>query len=157
MVGLLDIVAVPTEVEIRGYKLEVGGVTARGIAYLLADFPELRKLMTGQELGEITPDRLMDMFPQAVAAIIAAGLGHPGDKGYITAAEKLSVGEQMELLKAIIPLTFPQGLNRFLDALDDLTSEVDVSGWAQATRSPGQSRNSEPADTQEPSTTHPAN
>ena len=51
MVGLVDIAPVPSMVSIRGQDITITGVSARGIALLLARFPELRAVMTGREVA----------------------------------------------------------------------------------------------------------
>ena len=53
------------------------GVSAKGRASLLGRFPELRMLMTGQE---VEADQFMAVGGDAVSAIIAAGCGYPGDE-----------------------------------------------------------------------------
>ena len=52
-------------------------MSVKGLAHLLVRFPELRMLMTG---GEIQAEQLMEIGGDAVAAIIAAGCGCPGDE-----------------------------------------------------------------------------
>jgi hypothetical protein len=76
MVGLIDIAPSVETVDMQGTSVTVHGVSAKGLAHLLGRFPELRMLMTGQEVE--TP-ALMAMGGDAVAAIIAAGCGYPGD------------------------------------------------------------------------------
>lgn len=77
MVGLIDIAPRTETVVVQGTPVSVHGISAKSLAYLLGRFPELRKLMTGQEV-EI--EQLMAMGGEAVAAIIAAGCGYPGDQ-----------------------------------------------------------------------------
>ena len=77
MVGLIDIAPSVETVDVQGTSVAVHGVSAKGVAHLLGRFPELRKLMTGQE---VEAEQLMAMGGDAVAAIIAAGCGYPGDE-----------------------------------------------------------------------------
>ncbi len=50
MVGLIDIAPNTESVDVQGASVAVHGVSAKGVAHLLGRFPELRKLMTGQEV-----------------------------------------------------------------------------------------------------------
>ena len=77
MVGLVDIAPVTSTVFIRGHDITITGVSARGIAHLLARFPELRALMTGREVAF---GDLLKLGGDVIAAIIAAGTGSPGTR-----------------------------------------------------------------------------
>ena len=72
MVSLLDVAPKAESIEVQGTPVAVHGVSAKGFAYLLGRFPELRMLMTGQT---VDANRLMAVGGDAVAAIIAAGCG----------------------------------------------------------------------------------
>ena len=50
MVGLIDIAPKIETVDVQGASVAVHGVSAKGVAHLLGRFPELRMLMTGQEV-----------------------------------------------------------------------------------------------------------
>ncbi len=117
MVGLLDIVPAKTLVNIQGTPVEVTGVSVKGVASLLARFPELRSLLSGQEIGA---DKLMHIGGDIVAAIIAAGTGYPGDEKAEAVAVSLPLNDQAELVSAIIPLTMPEGLGPFVERLGKL-------------------------------------
>ena len=117
MAGLLDIAPAVDTVDVRGAAIEVFGVSAKGFTVLLGRFPELRMMMAGRE---VEVDRLMEMGGDAVAAIIAAGIGHPGDKDQEAAASRLGVDIQADFLAAIIRLTFPNGLGPFMEKLTAL-------------------------------------
>jgi hypothetical protein len=58
MVGLIDIAPATETVVAQGKPVTVHGVSAKGLAHLLARFPELRRLMTGQE---VQADQLLAM------------------------------------------------------------------------------------------------
>jgi hypothetical protein len=77
MLGLIDIAPAVATVAVQNASVAVHGISAKGLAHLLNRFPELRKLMTGQE---VETDQLMAIGGDAVAAIIAAGCGYPGDE-----------------------------------------------------------------------------
>jgi hypothetical protein len=104
MAGLLDIAPLVEEVDIRGTKIDVGGISASGVADLLSRFPEL------QNLKELATDRLISMGGEVVQAVIAAGCGKPGDEAQEAAAGNLSLGDQAELLNAILRISLPNGL-----------------------------------------------
>ena len=70
-------------------------------------------LQENQEAG------LPDGKPESVAIgpIIAAGCGHIGDEKYEQHAGTLLVEYQLNLVKAIIGLTFPSGIGSFIEAM----------------------------------------
>jgi len=109
MAGLLDIAPLVEEFDIRGTKIDVGGISAAGVANLLSRFPDLGQLVTGRS-NNVDPDRLFSLGGDVVQAVIAAGCGSPGDKGAEEAAGKLSVGEQADLLGIILRISLPNGL-----------------------------------------------
>jgi len=121
MPGLLDIAPSSEIVTIRGAAVEVTGVSAQGFAELLGRFPELRKLMTGME---VNPDALFAVAGAAVAPIIAAGTGSPGDDAAEAVAARLSVDEQAELLEAVFRQTFPRGIGPFAKRLAALGASL---------------------------------
>lgn len=136
MAGLLDIAPAVEAVEIRGNAVDVYGVSVKGIAYLLQRFPELRMMMSGKS---VDPEALLAVGGDAVAAIIAAGTGYPGDKQAEEIAGKLALDEQADLLAAIVKLTMPGGIGPFVQKLNGLglvlSAEGEASGGAQATKS----------------------
>src|SRR6478609_352215 len=95
MAGLIDIAPATETVQAQGKPVTVHGVSAKGLAHHLARFPELRRLMTGQE---VQADQLLAMAGDAVAAIIAAGCGYPSDNTAETIAVNLSLDIQADLL-----------------------------------------------------------
>lgn len=134
MVGLVDIAPATTTVA----GVEVFGVSARGIAYLLNRFPQLRMLMAG---GEVSAEDLITMAPDAVSAIIAAGTGTPGVTAAEEAADRLSLDMQADFLTAILRLTMPKGVSPFVEKLTTLgnTLGVNTDVKAQDTTLPLQS------------------
>lgn len=140
MVGLIDLV--PATEQVAG--VTVYGVSARGIATLLARFPELRKLMSGVA---VDAEQLIGIAPDAVAAIISCGIGKPGDKDTEEIIDRLPVETQADFLAAIMRLTMPQGVGPFVEKLSSLggilsqNSPVgESSGKAQGTKSPKASK-----------------
>jgi hypothetical protein len=135
MVGLVDIAPHIETIEVQGAPVAVHGISAKGLANLLGRFPELRKLMSGQQ---VEAEQLMAMGGDAVAAIIAAGCGYPGDEKVEAVAGKLAIDTQADLIGAILRLTLPAGLGPFVEKLTALGGILDAapSATAPALRSP---------------------
>lgn len=114
MVGLIDLAPGGEEVKVRGQLVSVPGVSAAGFASLLFRFPALQELMSGKE---VDAEELKKFGIEAVAAIIAAGTGTPGDLKAETAAAGLPIGEQLDLLAAILRVTLPEGIGPFVEKL----------------------------------------
>lgn len=112
--SLLEIANVERTVEIRGKKVAVTGVSALGIAQMMARFPEFGKMLSGMKLDNLD---LAKMAPRALNAFIAAGCGNPADDAAEEIAGKLGVGEQLELIDEILRLTFPRGVGPFVERL----------------------------------------
>lgn len=121
MAGLLDIAPSRETVTIRGTDIEITGVSAQGFAELLGRFPELRKLMTGMELDVAG---IFNLAGSAVAPIIAAGTGAPGNKEAEAIAGSLSIDEQATLLEGIFRQTFPSGIGSFAERLGGLAKSL---------------------------------
>jgi hypothetical protein len=117
--SLLDLVeATETVAEVPVY-----GLSIEGVATLLLRFPELRALMGG---GDVDANALASKAPAAVGAIVAAGLGHPGEDAHELAARRLSINTQLDFLAAILRLTFPQGVGPFVEKLTALGAALAV-------------------------------
>ena len=140
MVGLIDIAPLTAEVVIRGSSIAVTGVNAKGVAMLLARFPELRALVTGRV---VALEAILALGGEVVAAIIAAGTGTPGDVQAEKAADNLTLEEQADLLAAIFRMTMPNGVGPFVEKLEALGIGPGGGGGSAtpAPRSPKQSRN----------------
>jgi len=140
MTGLADIAAVTETVTVGKAKVEVFGVSARGIALLLVRFPDLRKMFSGVE---VAPENLMVLGGDVVAAIIAAGTGSPGSLEAEALADRLPVGVQVDLLSVIIRLTMPSGFGPFVEQINALSGILNVavpSATVRATKSPKPSK-----------------
>jgi hypothetical protein len=125
MADLLDI-APATAVEvvkINGTRIVVRGLHGDAIASIVARFPELGLLLGGAP-GNIAA-RLIERFGSAIGPIIAAGCGHLGDEKYEQHASTLLVEYQMKLVKAIIGLTFPNGLASFIETMTAILAGAD--------------------------------
>jgi len=123
MVGLVDLAPRTEAVPIEGAEVAVHGISARGLAYLLGRFPDLRRLMTGQDVGV---EQLLASGGEAVAAIIAAGCGAPGEERAEAVAGNLSIDIQADLLAAIVRLTLPRGIGPFVAKLTALGGILNV-------------------------------
>jgi hypothetical protein len=134
MTSLLDIGPRTSVVTVQGKALEISGLSARGIFTLLDQFPEMRKLLSGSGVS-ISAEDVLRQVPGAVASIIAHVTGEPTPEA-IAAAELLAFGDQVEIVKSAWDLTFPKGLQSFIDALAAM-GILTGSGWGQGTASPG--------------------
>lgn len=135
MAGLVDIAPAAETVAIRGTQIAVTGVSAHGIAMLLARFPDLRRMLSGLD---VDADSLIGMGGEVVAAILAAGTGAAGDEAAEAAAAGLSVDEQIDLLSAIMRVTMPKGVGPLAEKLAAMGLVLDggaASGSAPATKS----------------------
>lgn len=129
MATLLDIAEVSELISVPGkggtkQMVEVFGVSSEGIAYLFKKFPEIRQLITGKAVERET---LAELAPGAIAAIIAATTGMPGNKKAELIASRLPLETQLDILDATVRLTMPGGLGPFVEKL---TSMVGMLGLA---------------------------
>jgi hypothetical protein len=141
MVGLIDVAPRTETVDVQGSSVPVHGISAKGLAHLLGRFPEMRRLMTGQD---VKIEQLIDMGGDAVAAIIAAGCGYPGDQVAEDVAASLSLEAQVDLLGAILRLTLPGGFGPFVEKLTALGGLIQpaaqpVAGDAPSATAPASS------------------
>lgn len=136
MVSLVDIGPSKSLVALRGQTVEINGLTAEHIVGVLTAFPEIRKILAEKEADLET---LVYQFPLAVGMIIAAGTGKAGDQPTIDFAMTLAVGEQYEVMSKLVELTFPNGVQSFLDGVNAALRKAGVRGWDQAMKSPVQS------------------
>lgn len=117
--GLLDLADVTDTVQ----GVTVRGVSARGIAYLFARFPEIRRFMTTRQF---TVDELTLIGPEFVGAVIAVSCGYipdaTNDKINLQyeaegKAAGLPLGTQAAFLEAAAKLTFPGGFGPFAEMM----------------------------------------
>lgn len=116
-IGLLDLAPVARTVQVDGQAVNVYGVSAEGIAYLLQRYPDLLGLFA----GDVTLDSALasKIGPQAIASLIAVGCGYAGEQ--MTKAEaraaKLGVEVQLNILEAVMDQTVPGGIAPFVERL----------------------------------------
>lgn len=140
MVSLVDIGDHKDTVELRGKLIEISGITAVNIVSIFYKFPEVRMMLTQQTPGSEVVQALVARSPDAVAYIIAAAVGEPDNEKVIEVASGLTVGEQYAVLEKVGKLTFPQGMQNFLDGVQSLLARANGGlGWAPGMTSPAQS------------------
>lgn len=131
------------------HGVPVYGVSSKGIAYLLGRFPELRAQIAGRT---VEVEEWIAMGGDCVAAIIAAGCGHPANEEQEAAAGLLPADKQADFLAPILRLTMPQGVGPFVEKVTGIASVLgDVqSTTAQAPKSSRRSTNSSASPTTKP-------
>lgn len=130
-------------------SVAVSGISTEGILNLFVRFPELQKYLGGK--GVAVAD-LVRVAPEAIAAVIAAGTGAPGDSETEVVARKLPVETQIDILEAIMKLSFRSGFGPFVQRIVAISGQAaslnSVStGKETPTKSPQASSDSSPADT----------
>lgn len=136
MADLLDI-APSTSVDvvkIDGKRIIVHGLHGNAIASIVGRFPELGFVLGGA-IADTGVPRLIERFGSAIGPIIAAGCGHLSDEKYEQHAGTLLVEHQVKLVKAIIGLTFPNGLASFVQEIATLVAGADEGVKAVKIRS----------------------
>lgn len=113
----------------------VYGVSVKGVAMLFERFPVFRELFTGRAV-DFTPEMITKLAPDAIAAIIAAGTGTPGDRDAEAAAEKLPLHLQAGMLDKIIALTMPSGVGPFVEMVARLAATLGVAGSGDGSKAP---------------------
>jgi hypothetical protein len=138
MVSLIDIAELQEPVTIRGQTIMVSGISTAYLAKLLAGSEELRKIVTDQAMDGDIVTRMIAQVPDLVARVIAAAVGQPDDPKIIAViTERLGPQEWLDLLEAILRLTFPRGVKSFIEGLIGAARQngLAVSGWDQGTNS----------------------
>jgi hypothetical protein len=140
MPSLIDLAPLREQVDIRGVKIDVFGISVKNIAQILFRFPELRKMLIRIDPGSDVIGQLISRVPELLGLLVACGCGadleNPESEKIITAASNLMVGEQWLVIEKVIPMTFPQGVNRFMAGVQGLLEQADGGrGRAPATTS----------------------
>lgn len=125
MADLLDIApsAAVQVVEIDGQSITVRAISFDAIASIVVRFPTLKMLMKDGFGDDFLP-RLMLGCAASIGPIIAAGCGHLADEAYERRARDLSLQQQVKFLKAILQLSFPNGLGSFAEELTGLFNSL---------------------------------
>lgn len=123
MADLLDIAPSTAcdVVRVDGLRIVVRGISVDAIAAIVARFPQLRSIASSG--GDDIVANLIAGCGVAIGPIIAAGCGHLGDERYEQRAARLLPEQQIQFLKAILWLTFPNGIGSFLEALTGLMGQ----------------------------------
>lgn len=125
--------------------VEVFGVSAKGVVEVFRRFPEVMKWFKGG--GNIDIKNLVNESPDALAAIIAAGVGEPGNQKSEAKAARLSVEVQVDIIEAIGRQTFAlHGFGPFAEKIIALAGKAQAANFGRglATKSPPVSTPSSP-------------
>ena len=139
MPGLRDIAKrLRRTVTIAGEDVSVRGLTASEMADLLADYPELGKLLRG-DFERTDGAALQAQTPDCVAQMIALGCstnGHAPEPADIDDAKSLPGLAALDLLAAIAEMTLPRAVVRpFVAMVTDGDAEASGdTGRGQDTR-----------------------
>jgi hypothetical protein len=135
MVGLLDVHRAVKQVSYNGEMVDVYGISARGIAVLLQRFPGLLQMIAGEPLSR---SDVAAMAPDAIAAVIAAACGYPGDPKAEKEAADMPIESQLDFLEAMQEVTFPRGFGPFVERLRSLSGAVVSASSSPTSRGDGQ-------------------
>ncbi len=124
--SLLDIVgaAAPRVVSTSIGDVPVTGISVRGLAILMRRFDVIRTALTGGEVPDFSIETLVELGPDVVDAIIAAGTGSPGDAAAEQVAGTLVIEDQVALIEAIVSATFPKGPKSFLERITAMAGQA---------------------------------
>jgi len=151
--SLLDIGVLTEKVQVsvkdgEPVFIDVQGISSEGVLILFQRFPEMQSLMSGMGVA-VKPVEILSAAPKAIAAVIAAGCGSPGNPESEAVASQLSVEVQLDILEAISRLTFRSGFGPFVKRIVALSEAVSANyGRAPGTNSRLQSKLSEALETQ---------
>ncbi len=132
--SLLDIgpMSINVPVGIEGKSLAVYGVSAKGLFVVFQRYPEVGQWFKGSAAGKFDPKALIAEAPDAIAAVIACGCGAPGNEEAEKAAERLSVEAQLDVLEAILKLTFTKGFGPFVQRIVALSAQAESLSYGRA-------------------------
>jgi hypothetical protein len=136
--SLLDLGPLTEEVEIRGVKLTVRGLTAASLFKLFSEFPNMQQALA--QMGT-SSSGMLELAPDLFAKVIAIATGSPEDAAVIAKARELGAADQMAILSVVQKLSFPQGFGPFVDQITRLMV------MEPATQSSGQGNSSHDAST----------
>ncbi|MFO1147807.1 MAG: hypothetical protein U1E62_05455 [Alsobacter sp.] len=121
MVGLLDLA--PSKTKVHG--VAVTGISAEGLVSIVKRFPELERLLGGATAAGFGARDILALTPQAIKAVIAAGVGYPDDAKQEAKAGTLPLEIQADFLEAIIKATLPSGVGPFVERIMALAKASD--------------------------------
>lgn len=123
-------------VEISGGEVLVRGLTVLQFIGVIRAFPKIRSVLLGSvgtavETEDATAARFVDVIvecgPEAMAAIVAAGMGKTGDKAVVAAVLDLPDEDLVEILGKVIDLTMPNGLADFFGRFRALADKLGLT------------------------------
>lgn len=149
--SLLDIGAPFENVPVGDKKLAVYGLSMENLIDLIQRFPE-----AGQWLGPDSVDMkaMLAAAPKLLQAVIASATGTPGDEDAENIAARLAIEVQLNIVQAVIRLTFKDGFGPFVERIAELSAiAASVNfGRVMATNSrPPSSSSSQPDTIPQPS------
>ena len=132
MASLLDIVPLTTTVSVNGTEITVRGVGIDAIACAMSASPDLAALMRPGGVILSDPASLLMAAPAALHGVIAEACGMAGDAAALEVVRTLPFHSQVDLVEAIIKLSFPGGVLPFVPRLTGLLGSVPTPAAAAA-------------------------
>lgn len=117
MNDFLSINPAPDTISINGKKIPVHGISMTGFGTLIPRFPNLMSDLTERvkKDGALSLVAIIDVAGPAIGAILAAGLGYPGNEEAEKKAAQLDVSTQIKLLDKIVEKSMPDGVGPFVE------------------------------------------
>lgn len=135
MTSILDIGPLTEEVEIRGVKLAVQGLTAGHLFELFTKFPDMRKVFNAR--NENPQAVLMGLAPDLIVRVISLALGEADNAEVEAKIKTMGVADQFAIIAAVFRLSFPDGVVPFVNQVTKLltstTSELSGVGLKSST------------------------
>lgn len=117
-ISLTDIGPLTKEVPFREGHITVKGIPAIAIFHILKENVAIKTMMMDRALNADNVTELINSSPMMIGEIIVACTGTPRtDETVAKIVGNMSAGEQWGIVEAAIGMTFPQGLQSFMDAL----------------------------------------
>ena len=126
MVSFMDIAPATETIDVAGVPVEVTGISAKGLASLFGRFPNLLALFSGGAANVDIPE-IAALGSDIVAAIIAAGVGYPGNREAEEKAALLPLELQLQIMAAIKRQTLPGGVENFMALLKQIGVDLEES------------------------------
>ncbi len=117
MSDFLSINPAPETVTVDGKKIPVHGISMTGFGSLIPRFPDLVGQLNERikKDGALSIVAVMEVAGPAIGAILAAGVGQPGNEQAEENYGKLAVSAQLKLLDKIMEKTMPDGVGPFVE------------------------------------------
>jgi hypothetical protein len=144
--NLADLAPMSENMTIGDNIVPIYGISAKAGLKIFERFPKILGMVTGEGFNLGT---FLTVAPDAVAAIIAAATGCPGDERSEEAAGDLGLEVQFDILEAIGRLTFTKGFAPFVERIMALaeTANSALSTRVPDMKSPPELKPSSPPDT----------